>query len=76
VFVLVPTKLEMATPTGTFLAKSYLLGISSDGRKTWTFVDGAGMQDEETRKQVLPKMPDKLKLPELQPPEVVKEKEK
>jgi hypothetical protein len=74
IFIIVPTTVEMTCPAGTIRAKSYLLGISTDGKKSWAFVDGAGMRDKEVRKQVLPKMPDKLKLPELQAPEVIKEK--
>jgi hypothetical protein len=74
VFVVVPTKIEMIFSAGTIRSKSYLLGISSDGKKTWSFVDGAGLRSEEARKAVLPKMPDKLKLPELAKPEIIKDK--
>ncbi len=43
-FVIVPTKNELTFPQGKIFSKSYLLGISSDSGKTWTFVEGAGMK--------------------------------
>ena len=72
-FVVVPSVLEMKSPTGKVLAKSYLLGISPDGGKTWKFADGAGMANKELRESMLPKMPAALKLPDPQPPEIVKD---
>src|SRR5262249_44615662 len=42
-FVVVPTTTEMTAPGGKIVVKSYLLGISPDGGKAWTFVDGNGM---------------------------------
>src|SRR5205085_2945252 len=62
-FVVVPTKLEMTVPGGRMMNKSYLLGISPDGGKMWTFVDGAGLHDQASRDKVLPKLPAKLVLP-------------
>jgi hypothetical protein len=72
-FVVVPTAATLTSPMGTVRLKSYLLGISSDGGKTWTFADGAGVQKEEIRDRVLPKLPAKLKLPALGKPEFVKD---
>lgn len=50
---------------------SYLLGISPDKGKTWTFVDGSGLQNEKARKAVLPALPDSLKLPAKGKPEII-----
>jgi hypothetical protein len=72
-FVIVPTVVEMTLPMGRMIAKSYLLGISSDGGKTWTFADGAGLANKEQRDQVLPKLPAKLKLPEKQQPQIIRD---
>lgn len=72
-FVVVPTVLEMTLPGSRLTAKSYLLGISSDG-KNWKFVDGAGLSQKEVVDKVLPKLPPKLKLPAKEPPKVVNEK--
>jgi hypothetical protein len=71
-FVLVPTRVEMTIPDGRMIAKSYLLGISADGGKTWKFADGAGLAQKEQRDKVLPKLPDTLKLPEKQEPQVIR----
>src|SRR5262249_8984521 len=72
-FVVVPTTTEMAAPGGKIVVKSYLLGISPDGGKAWTFVDGNGIGTAENREQVLPKLPEKLKLPEVQEPTFIKD---
>lgn len=73
-FVVVPTVLEMSAPGNKLIGKSYLLGISGDGGKTWKFADGAGMDRKEVREKVLPKLPAKLKLPAKEAPKVVSEK--
>jgi hypothetical protein len=63
-FVVVPTVTEMTFPKGTLRKKSYRLGISADGGKTWTFVDGTGSKSQAIRDKVLPKLPEKLVLPQ------------
>jgi hypothetical protein len=41
-----------------------LLGISADRGKTWTFVDGSGIGNDETmKKRLLPNLPKELELP-------------
>jgi hypothetical protein len=72
-FVVVPTTTEMTAPGGKIVVKSYLLAISPDGGKAWTFVDGNGIDTAEKREKILPKLPEKLKLPEAQEPEFIKE---
>ncbi|WP_020470111.1 hypothetical protein [Zavarzinella formosa] len=72
-FVIIPTKMELTFPMGIIRTKSYLLGISPDDGKTWTFLDGSGLQNLAIRDKVLPKMPEKLKLPENEKPEIVKD---
>jgi hypothetical protein len=71
-FIVVPTELVLKLPTGRMKLKSYLLGISPDGGKTWTFADGNGLQNESVRDKVLPKLPANLKLPAPQQPEMLK----
>ena len=70
-FVIIPTTTVMGFAKGSLKSKSYLLGISPDEGKTWTFLDGAGLQTPTYRDKVLPKLPEKLKLPEKQKPELV-----
>jgi hypothetical protein len=72
-FVVIPTEMEMTFPMGKIKGKSYLLGISPDGGKTWTFADGNGIRNASMRDKILPKLPAKLKLPEVSEPQVIKE---
>ena len=72
-FVVVPTTTEMAAPGGKIVLESYLLGISSDGGKAWTFVDGSGIGTVEKRELILPKLPAKLELPAAHEPKFIKD---
>jgi hypothetical protein len=65
-FVVIPIKLEVNSPRGLLRGDSYLLGISPDDGKTWTFVEGYSMEKAE---KLLPKLPEKLKLPDLKKPD-------
>jgi hypothetical protein len=72
-YVIVPCSIVVQRPDAKVTTSSYLLGVSSDAGKTWTFIDGAGVT-EENLKQIVPNFPfDKLKLPAKTPP-VVEEK--
>jgi hypothetical protein len=73
-FVVVPTTTEMTAPRGKMVVKSYLLGISPDGGKAWTFIDGHGLGTAEKRKLILPDLPEKLELPEPHEPEFIEDK--
>lgn len=64
-FVVVPTGMVIVSPEKTTRIASYLLGISPDGGKAWSFIDGAGLRDPELRKRFLPEMPASLTLPEM-----------
>ena len=72
-FVVVPATMEMKFSAGKIRSKTFLLGISSDKGKSWTFLDGTGLHNKEFRDQVVPKMPVKLKLPERSKPEIIKD---
>jgi len=61
-FAVVPYHLEMGVPAGRALVKTWLLGISADQGKTWTFVDG-GRLDADGVKRLFPQFPTKLPLP-------------
>jgi hypothetical protein len=73
-FVVVPTAMEMSFPRGKLFGKSYFLGVSSDGGKTWTFADGAAVSGGRFRDKVLPKLPANLKLPDKMPPRIINDK--
>jgi hypothetical protein len=72
-FAILPTTTEMSATGGKILIASYFLGISPDEGKTWTFIDGNGLSTAEKRKQVLPKLPEELELPEPQEPRFIKD---
>ncbi len=69
-YVVVPYALEMKAPGGKMAVKSFLVAVSSDKGKTWTFVDGAGLRDVEAQKKMLPDLPDPpaLRLPRAEKP--------
>ena len=70
-YIVVPFLLEMKAPGGKLLQDTFVIGVSSDRGKTWTFVNG----DLEIKivKQVLPNLPEQLKLPKKQKPVFEKE---
>jgi hypothetical protein len=68
---IVPTVLQMSSPTQKITQKSYLLAVSSDNGKHWTFVDGAGI-DDNMIKSIIPNPPKELKLPDKQQPVIEK----
>jgi hypothetical protein len=74
-YVILPTKLGMKAPMAKVTSESYLLGMTTDGGKTWTFVDGAGLAQGPVREALMPTLPKALKLPETKPPTVTKDKE-
>ena len=69
-YTVVPFMMKMAIPEGTMRVKSFVIGVSSDQAKTWTFVNGD--IEAEALKQVLPDLPKELKLPQKQKPEIEK----
>jgi hypothetical protein len=74
-YVIIPTTLEMTAPKTKIKSESYLLGMTTDGGKSWTFADGAGLAQGPARDAIVPTLPKDLKLPEPKQPTVTKEKE-
>ena len=67
-YAIVPTKMRMQSPHGVIASESFMIGISSDGGDTWTFVGGAGATDEAQLRLVLPEVVGKLTIPEKKQP--------
>lgn len=65
-FLTVTFDLEIGTPDGKFIQKSFVIGISGDDGKNWVFVNGD--VDVKMIKRILPGLPESLKLPERQKP--------
>jgi hypothetical protein len=70
-FVVVPITSEFATSKGKLVGKSYLLGVSSDKGRTWSFVQGGSFDDPKFRAQLLPTLPPGLTLPADEEPHLV-----
>lgn len=62
-FAAIPTVMEMKAPQMKITGKSFLVAISQDQGKSWTFADGANLTPE-IMKAMFPKFPPDLKLPE------------
>jgi len=62
-FAAVPTRTWFRTAKGRWVGESFALGISTDGGKTWTFIDGASLSTAEERNAFVPKIPAALVLP-------------
>jgi hypothetical protein len=68
---ILPTKMVIKTAANTVTSPGFLLGISADSGKTWTFVDGS--QAAQNR-QLLPKALQEIKLPEIEQAKVEENK--
>ncbi len=66
-YAVIPLLLEIKTPDGLLSASSFLLGISPDKGKTWTFINGDKARDPAV-KNLLSDLPPSLKLPERKQP--------
>ena len=62
-FSIVPTTLNMKVRDGTMVAQSFMIAVSEDGGKNWTFVDGAIAVDKTTLRELFPYAANKLQLP-------------
>jgi hypothetical protein len=69
VYSVVPFTLEMDVGGQRLKQGSFLVGISSDGGRTWKFVDG-NQGDRAKLERILPNLPKGLRLPEKQQPVV------
>jgi hypothetical protein len=65
-YCVVPTTNVIEVPQGTLTSKAFLVGLSSDEGKTWTFIDGA--PGAEKIRELFPDIPAELKLPEREKP--------
>jgi len=62
IYAVLPMTLKAKAQDGIFQAESTMIGISSDGGATWTFID-AGGKDQSELKKLLPNVADRLSLP-------------
>jgi hypothetical protein len=67
---MLPLKQVMTAPGGEVHVDGYLLGVSSDGGKTWTFIDADKLTADNVR-QVLPNYDPRLEIPPKKEPKFV-----
>jgi hypothetical protein len=72
-FAIVREIVRVQVPEGTLRSNGFLIAVSEDRGKTWTFIDGAGLhktpgKERETLAQILPGFPAQLSLPAWEPP--------
>lgn len=70
-FVVAPFVMDLKIPGGRLLQKTFVIGISGDTGKSWSFANGD--LDRTILKQLVPSLPEALKLPEKQKPVLEKE---
>src|SRR5204862_5262728 len=57
-FAILPMTVRVRVPDGTLRSTGFLIAVSEDHGKTWTFIDGAGLKEKLA--QVLPEFPPQL----------------
>jgi hypothetical protein len=67
---MLPLNQVMTVPGGELHLEGHLLGVSSDGGKTWTFIDAEKLTAENVRK-VLPNYDPRLEIPPKKEPKFV-----
>ena len=68
-FCVLPLTTRLIFPTAKVEQPGYLLAVSTDEGKNWTFIDGAGITPE-TLKMLRLDLPPELKLPEKKQPKI------
>ena len=65
-FAILPMTVRVRVPDGTLRSTGFLIAVSEDHGKTWTFIDRAGLKEKLA--QVLPEFPPQLLLPPREQP--------
>jgi hypothetical protein len=66
-YVILPTTLRVRAPKFRGVTEAYMLGISTDGGKTWKFVD-ASLSTPEQRYRLFPDLPARIQFPKKKEP--------
>ena len=72
-FAIVPMIVRVKVSQGILRSNGYLIAVSENRGKTWTFIDGAGLHkaqagEREALERILPGFPAELSLPLWEPP--------
>jgi hypothetical protein len=71
IYIYVPMEMEMKGPGQRLLQRGGVVGFSSDGGKTWVFVDIA--PGRTALKKLIPDIPDALDIPAIGKPKVIED---
>jgi hypothetical protein len=68
-YAVVPTTMQFKVKEGILIGRAYMIGVSNDGGKNWTFVDSGNMgEGPKLLKILFPAAADKLEIPKAEPP--------
>jgi hypothetical protein len=70
IYIIVPFDLTMKFRDGMRTSSAYVIGVSTDEGKKWAFVNASS---GDNIKEILPNLPEKLKLPGVKKPAIEKE---
>jgi hypothetical protein len=69
IFAIVPSTMRIKVPDGVFVGEAFMIAVSKDGGKQWTFVDSAAAKEEGgALKTLFPDAADQLRIPEQKRP--------
>src|SRR5262245_11628491 len=68
-YAIVPTTMRIKVPEGTLVGEAFMIAISVDGGRNWTFVASPG--DRERVRALLGPVADKLQIPEYKRPVLI-----
>ena len=68
-YATVPTTMKFRVKEGLLVGKAFMIGVSADQGRHWTFVDSGGRELDKTQLKILfPAAADRLRIPEVKPP--------
>jgi len=69
IYAIVPTTMRMKVPEGILVGEAFMIAVSNDGGKNWTFVDSGGRSlDKGQLKTLFPSAAERLQIPEIKRP--------
>ena len=67
-YAIVPTTMRFKVREGTLVGEAFMIGISADGGKNWTFLDSAKASNKDQLRTLIGPAADKLQMPEQKRP--------
>ena len=68
-YAIVPNTMQIRIPEGMLVGEAFMIAVSTDGGRNWTFVDsGGGNANPKLLRDLFPTAADRLRIPETKPP--------